>query len=313
MHLEYAVEPAAIGESWTTFKDLFDRFGTDKGRLITRMPNKWEGKVMKAAKAAGVRDVDKERILLLLHGETRHKVASFHRSYGPNQNWIGNALGEHDKVPFRAIICTSGADLCDVALSPDLCTDDHTLFNTPTSRDVVRVPEKIAEELLPISKASENIDIVDPYFVHEPSKRKCIEPLKILFAGLANSAGPPKSILVHYDAHSKNCPTVGFLVQHWDKVANEVVPEGYSLELHGWSEQEDGENLHDRYFLTDIGGITIGAGFSAEGPTETTVFALMDFQHAQSLRERFSPTSIVYNKVGSTVQIDSKGAKILDE
>ena len=34
---EYAVEPAAIGADWSTFKDLIDRFGADRcenGRAI---------------------------------------------------------------------------------------------------------------------------------------------------------------------------------------------------------------------------------------------------------------------------------------
>jgi len=47
---EYAVEPAAIGADWRTFKDLIDRFGADKGRLISRLPTKWEKKVIEAAK-----------------------------------------------------------------------------------------------------------------------------------------------------------------------------------------------------------------------------------------------------------------------
>jgi len=54
---EYAVEPAAIGADWRTFKDLIDRFGADRGRLISRLPVKWEKKVIQAARDAGVPDV----------------------------------------------------------------------------------------------------------------------------------------------------------------------------------------------------------------------------------------------------------------
>ena len=41
---EYAVNPAAIGADWSTFKDLIDRFGADKGRLVSRLPKRWEKK-----------------------------------------------------------------------------------------------------------------------------------------------------------------------------------------------------------------------------------------------------------------------------
>ena len=57
MHSEYAVEPAAIGADWETFRYLIDKFGFDKGRLISRMPKRWEKKVIAAAKDAGLPDV----------------------------------------------------------------------------------------------------------------------------------------------------------------------------------------------------------------------------------------------------------------
>src|SRR5690606_17123364 len=70
-----------------------------------------------------------------------------------------------------------------------------------------------------------------------------------------------------------------------------LLPQGYCLELYQWSEVAGGEDLHDRFFLTDVGGIMIGAGLSAGGPTETATFTLLDVDHAQRLRGRFSPNS----------------------
>jgi len=52
MLFEYAVEPQAIGSSWQTFLYLIEKFGFDRGRLISRLPGKWEKKVIQAAKEA---------------------------------------------------------------------------------------------------------------------------------------------------------------------------------------------------------------------------------------------------------------------
>lgn len=41
MLFEYAVEPQAIGSSWQTFLYLIEKFGFDRGRLISRLPGKW--------------------------------------------------------------------------------------------------------------------------------------------------------------------------------------------------------------------------------------------------------------------------------
>src|SRR5690606_19859762 len=96
---EYAVDPAAIGADWRTFKDLIDRFGADKGRLISRLPTKWEKKVIQAAKEAGVPDVRMSSIIDRL-AHSKHKVVDFNRAYNHEADWIGNALREHGTRPF---------------------------------------------------------------------------------------------------------------------------------------------------------------------------------------------------------------------
>ena len=101
---EYAVDPAAIGADWRTFKDLIDRFGADRGRLISRLPVKWEKKVIEAAKEAGVPDVRMTDIVERLRN-SKHKVVDFIRTYDHGADWLGNALREHANQPFKAIIC----------------------------------------------------------------------------------------------------------------------------------------------------------------------------------------------------------------
>jgi hypothetical protein len=42
MLYEYAVEPRAIGSNWETFRYVIEKFGFDKGRLISDFPHsKW--------------------------------------------------------------------------------------------------------------------------------------------------------------------------------------------------------------------------------------------------------------------------------
>ena len=41
MLFEYAVEPQAIGSSWQNFLYLIEKFGFDRGRLISRFPKDW--------------------------------------------------------------------------------------------------------------------------------------------------------------------------------------------------------------------------------------------------------------------------------
>ena len=43
MLFEYAVEPRAIGSNWKDFKYLIEKFGFDRGRLISRFQKNGKG------------------------------------------------------------------------------------------------------------------------------------------------------------------------------------------------------------------------------------------------------------------------------
>jgi len=154
---EYAVDPAAIGADWRTFKDLIDRFGVDKGRLISRLPTRWEKKVIQAAKEARVPDVRISSIIEQL-SQSKHKVVDFHRAYDHEVDWIGNALREHGARPFKAIICGAGTAACAEAMEPDDCSDAHLLFKATTSCDVTRTADQIADSLHTLTVVSKHVD-----------------------------------------------------------------------------------------------------------------------------------------------------------
>ena len=103
MLFEYAVEPHAIGASWETFRYLIEKFGLDRGRLISRLPSKWEKKVIQAAKEAGVPDIRMASIVQRLRNP-KLRLADFGREYDSGKSWIDNALTEHQRAPFHAII-----------------------------------------------------------------------------------------------------------------------------------------------------------------------------------------------------------------
>jgi hypothetical protein len=166
---EYAVEPTAIGADWRTFKDLIDRFGADRGRLISRLPVKWEKKVIEAARDAGVPDVRMTDIVERLRN-SKHKVVDFNRTYDHEADWLDNALREHANRPFKAIICEAGRTTCAEAMQPDDCSDGHPLFGAVTSCDVIRTADEIADALYTIAAVSKEVDIVDPFFDLRPTE-----------------------------------------------------------------------------------------------------------------------------------------------
>jgi hypothetical protein len=303
---EYAVEPAAIGADWRTFKDLIDRFGAEKGRLISRFPTKWEKKVIQAAKEAGVADVRMSSIVERL-SHSKHKVVNFNRDYDHEAEWISNALREHSTRPFKAIICNSGKVTCAETIEPDDCSDAHALFRAATSMDVTRTADQIANALHTMTAVSKQVDIVDPYFDLRPVKGNYLGTLVSLLARLAGAPGQTKAIRIHFRDHDTR-PSAEIIARDGSAQFTGLLPPGYRIEFYAWSEKLGGEDFHDRYVLTDLGGIMIGAGLSADGPEESAAFTLLNFEHAQGLRSRFSDGSTVYARVGSAVRIRDDGS-----
>jgi len=303
---EYAVEPAAIGSDWRTFKDLIDRFGADKGRLISRLPAKWERKVIQAAREAGVPDVRMTDIVERLR-DSKHKVVDFNRTYDHDADWIDNALREHADRPFRAIICDAERAACSEAMEPDDCSDAHPLFRATTSCDVTRTADHIADALHTLTAVSKEVDIVDPYFDLRPARGNYLATLVSLLARLAGEPGQTKAIRIHFRDHDTR-PSAEILARDGSAQVTGLLPPGYRIELYAWSEKQGGEDFHDRYVLTDLGGIMIGAGLSADGPEESAAFTLLNFEHAQGLRRRFSDGSTIYPRVGSAVRIRDDGS-----
>lgn len=302
---EYAVEPAAIGADWKTFKDLIDRFGADKGRLISRFPTKWEKEVVQAARDAGVPDIRITSIFERLR-ESKYKVVDFNRAYEQDMSWVDNALRQHVARPFKAIICSATGTACTEVLQPDDCSDRHLLFEVSINRDVIRTADEIADALHTITAVSKEVDIVDPFFDLRPMKGNYLDPLASLLARLAAGPGPSKTIRIHFRDHDSR-PPAQILARDGSARIKGLLPPGYCLELYAWAQRQGGEDFHDRFVLTDLGGIMIGAGLSAHGPAETAAFTLLDVAHAERLRARFANGSTAYARAGLAVRIHNDG------
>ena len=305
MLFEYAVEPQAIGSSWHNFRYLIEKFGFDRGRLISRFPDKWEKKVIQAAKDAGVPDVRMASIIERLKN-SKARIVDFARSYDPDKPWIDNARLQHAAKPFRAIVGTGASQASKQYIAIDDCTDENELFRAPISVDVPRTAAGIAGALKLIGKAAKEIEIVDPFFDLRPGKGDYIGPLAAIFAALSGSNSPAKVITVHFRTHESPPPDHLLATQLGGLTAGKIPP-GYQLQLIEWAEITGGEDFHDRFLFTDIGGLMVGAGFAATSSNETAVLTLLDDELARNVRARFDLASAVYAKIGKTVEVDSSG------
>ena len=81
---------------------------------------------------------------------------------------------------------------------------------------------------------------------------------------------------MHTSLKYENAPTAGFFLSECEKRLPRCVPNGVRLSIRVQSQKTGGEQLHNRYILTDVGGLTFGTGLDDGPEGETDDVSLMD-------------------------------------
>jgi hypothetical protein len=119
------------------------------------------------------------------------------------------------------------------------------------------------------------LHLVDPHFGPENERHRRV--LEALMGVLANHEIVPEVVRVHCLAKS----TLPFFEQEARKMASRL-PMSITVAFARWKQRDGGDRLHNRYVLTDLGGVSLGVGLDAGEDGETDDLLLLP--HAQYVR-----------------------------
>ena len=119
-----------------------------------------------------------------------------------------------------------------------------------------RSPEGLAAALSAMLINCRELHLIDPHFGPENARHRRV--LEALMDVLAIHALVPKVIRVHCSAKSD----LRFFEQEAAKMAARL-PNECAVEFARLRQRPDGEKLHNRYVLTDLGGVFLGVGLDA--------------------------------------------------
>lgn len=313
---EYAVEPAAIGEDWESFVVMIERFGADKGKLISQWPykrdEKWISKVMSVAKGnPAIGDVKLSSMKKRMRRPL--KIADFGRNpdnLDSTQNWSNNINNEHKRRPYHLAICKDKVDNNDLFVTASEYIDDSEQSAINSSCNVKLSADAIAEALFPVALISNEIDIIDPYFnlTSINTGRNYLTPLKLLFDKLKQVKTNTKTFRLHlsWDQNSASEKPDTFLKNNKAAI-HQHIPSGYVVELIAWSAKPNSQKFHNRYCLTDIVGLQSGEGFAEEDKSTNDKFSLLSEMDRKKLLEQFADDSNAYQRVGKIQVTSSMG------
>ena len=305
MLYEYAVEPKAIGASWENFRYLIEKFGFDRGRLISQFPGKWIQEVIEVAKQSGMRDVRYKSLIEKLQRAKREALIRSARKYDSETgDWLDNAIQQHFLEPFHGIIASENRGAKDFIIVTEDIIEETPLMVAPIDWEVEQVGEVLAKAMSPLLKSAKKILFVDPYFDIRELRYK--ETLEASLSIVASSRSSGVQCEIHFRDHETR-PSTEYVINRAHGWFLDVIPEGVTVRLFNRKQKMTGDSFHARFLLTDRGGMIVEAGFSSEGSHQKVLLKLLGFEYCQEKMAVFERDSTVYDLVESIFEISAGG------
>lgn len=286
MIYEYAVEPEMLLDAECA-EFLCSSFGIPRGRLVSEFPEDWYSRVFAAVD--DVPPIAGKRI-----EEALNKLAArmMPRKHGWDDRdarcWLEKAEDEHGVRPFRAILATTNPRVSRSVLQREQLHESTGLWNVDTQQSVARTADAMAKSAKALLDCAREVYFVDPYFgAEEPRFRRPFEGFLEVLANRTNRL-PLAGVELHVEARA----SADFVKLQCEGRFRDSVPRGLKVRVMRWKEHKE---FHNRYILTDRGGMYFGIGLD-EGEGTDDVSLLSDASYRQR-REQFQRSTSSFDFV----------------
>lgn len=289
MFFEYAVDPAVLS-SWERVRYFLDAFGPWKGRFLAEYPRRWRKMVYQGLTCP---DVERKRIVeRLARLDPRAFSPRSGAPYDPALDWLSNAEAEHQREPFRAIVATSASG--SHVLDASAVDEAAELWRVDPGKLLAREPAVVVQAILLLLRASSRILLIDPYFRADQGDKALM--LRELCRAVA---GQSVEIEVHFaDEHAG----YGACIGHANRVLPTLLPCTTTVTLHCWRERVGGPRLHNRYLLTDTGGVQFGDGIERGEPGHDDRISILEEATRARLWNQYASASPAFDPAGAPCQ-----------
>jgi hypothetical protein len=284
MIYEYAVDPTIfVSEEKAIF--ILESFGRDKGRLVSEIRNgHWLKLVRDAIRTSDNKTIAKHTLKEALKKLVKNQKALYVRQQQvkDDSTWLRLTEKAHKVWPYRGILVEEYDGTDEFFLVRDIYLSDKPNWFVPNSITVDRETKAMVEAVSSLLFNAREVMLVDRNFrmenQHGSHVRKYQNVLIRFLNFLANKQyGPPVRKLTYhlgdkyYSSKTLKNKCECYLKKH--------IPAGMRLEFAIWPWGE----LHDRFVLTDIGGVDFGMGldeFAGTNEKNVRIKRLSNVDHA---------------------------------
>lgn len=290
MIYEYALDPMLVVNWAIGCQGRFvGQFGMDQRRLVSDYPKDWVGEVYGAFyEHFGYDDSSLEfqnaqpelqsYVQWLSEFTVQRDVKRT-----PECTWLQGAVAEHGRRPFHAIMTTTGDGVeCYEVITPEVWDNLRDVrWYLPTIMATKKSAEDLAAAIEPMLRGAQYIVLVDPYF--DAANARYQASFAALVRAACGARGHGSSLpelIVMTGIEQKHKPHEGeFTREAMIRVADDLrvkalreipklLPAGMSVSFYCLKHPDAGEPLHNRYVLTDIGGVVVPYGLAEYKPGE---------------------------------------------
>ncbi|WP_437336602.1 hypothetical protein [Sorangium sp. So ce394] len=253
----FAIEPRLVA-TWgrrEEFRFIHDKFGLGTPRVLLELPafSKWKKAVYNAATELALSQEDMKRIEELFRLFSEHKYRRADAVYDGLLTWLENAEREYARRPFAGILARQNPRDHAAVLVTEQLSSGSARWACEVGASPSRTPEGLTLALSAMVTNCRQLHLVDPHFGPENARHRRV--LEALMNVLGDGGLTLDLVRVHCAEKSK----LAFFEREAAKMAARL-PSGVSIEFVRWRQKAGGQRLHNRYVLTDIGGVKLGDG-----------------------------------------------------
>jgi len=301
MIYEYALEPEMVA-SWGShqnYRYYIREFGLGRCRIISRYPKKW-AKMVYDSFGDGNPD-DKRRLVELLVRIQETMVKRKDSCWDcTNENWLQNVLVEHSRHPFYAILCRRKSEnQQEIIAESDLAATPCIRWDNPHGIVVKRNAAEMAASVQMMLTRCRWVKFIDPHI--SPGTERYKASLRAFLGLLATTrpVGVPEYVEIHMGQHDA---TAEFLIKEFAM----LIPMGLSASVFQWKEKTGGQQLHNRYILTDIGGVSFSHGLDTGDDGETDDITRLDREMYDLHCSQYDRKSTAFDEAAPMLEISGK-------
>jgi hypothetical protein len=310
MIYEYALDPEIVVEwskneyAWRFYKRAFS---LSQGRLVSRFPDNWVKKVWNSFD--GDTTIDKKRLEVLLASLKNNMVKRKNRPGDPTgENWFENALQENTQYPFYAIMSNKNKseECSEVLADSDLNKDNVEKWDIPHGITVKRNAKDMASAVEMMLSRCQWVKFIDPYLSSLDSKYEDSFRAFLKILTYKRPFAFPISIEIHIKKSAGKYRLLDDEKVRFINKFKSIIPENLKITLFQWNNRKDGQGprLHNRFILTDTGGVTFLHGLRiGEEEGEEDCINRLDFNQYDKLRKHYCSTTTAFDKGEEPIEI----------